>query len=35
MLEQTFNDPNAFVQIEWMTCIRILMTTIQGEKEKF
>ena len=35
MLEQTFNDPNAFVQIEWMTCIRLLMNTIQGEKEKF
>ena len=32
-----FNDPNVLlsVQIEWMTFIRILMTTIQAEKEKF
>ena len=31
-----FNDPNVLlsVQIEWMTFIRILMTTTQAEKEK-
>ena len=30
-----FNDSNAMILIQWMTFMRILMTTTQAEKEKF
>ena len=32
---KNLNDLNAYIQIRWMTFIKILMITIQAEKEKF